>query len=90
MRSKNWVAAIKLPFVYIGLAKDFWRDFDDRYLESEKGLPSTFFVIPRKNYPGKRVDGSAPIACGSLRGPGIGGHDLQIKVGGPRSRTARD
>jgi peptidoglycan/xylan/chitin deacetylase (PgdA/CDA1 family) len=57
---RNWVAAIKLPFVYIGVAKDFWRDFDDRYLELEKGLPSTFFVIPRKNYPGKRVDGSAP------------------------------
>jgi peptidoglycan/xylan/chitin deacetylase (PgdA/CDA1 family) len=57
---KNWVAAFKLPFVYIGLAKDFWRDFDDRYLQLEEGLPSTFFVIPRKNYPGARVDGSAP------------------------------
>ena len=57
---RNWVAAIKLPFVYMGLAKDFWRDFDARYLELENSLPSTFFVIPRKNYPGKRVDGSAP------------------------------
>jgi peptidoglycan/xylan/chitin deacetylase (PgdA/CDA1 family) len=57
----NWIAAIKLPFVYVGLAKDFWRDFDDRYLELEKGLPSTYFVIPRKNYSGKRVDGSAPV-----------------------------
>ena len=57
--AKNWVAAIKLPFVYMGLAKDFWRDFDERYLELEKGLPSTFFVIPRKNYAGKRVDGRA-------------------------------
>ena len=57
---KNWVAAIKLPFVYIGLAKDFWRDFDDRYLELEQGIPSTFFLIPRKNYSGKRVDGPAP------------------------------
>jgi peptidoglycan/xylan/chitin deacetylase (PgdA/CDA1 family) len=56
---KNWVAAIKLPFVYMRIAKDFWRDFDDRYLELEKGLPSTFFVIPRKNYAGKRVDGRA-------------------------------
>lgn len=57
---KNWAAAFTLPFVYMGVAKDFWRDFDDRYLELEKGLPSTFFVIPRKNYPGERVDGSAP------------------------------
>ena len=57
---ENWVAAAKLPFVYIGVAKDFWRDFDDRYLELERDLPSTFFVIPRKDYPGKRVNGSAP------------------------------
>jgi len=57
---KNWAAAVKLPLVYLGLAKDFWRDFDDRYLKLEKDLPSTFFLIPRKDYPGKRVDGSAP------------------------------
>ncbi len=56
---RNWVAAVKLPFVYMGLAKDFWRDFADRYTELENGLPSTFFVIPRKNYAGKRVDGRA-------------------------------
>jgi len=58
---KNWVAATKLPFVYIGVAKDFWSDFDERYLELEKDLPSTFFVIPRKNYSGRRVDGAAPV-----------------------------
>jgi len=56
---KNWLAAIKLPFIHIGIAKDFWRDFDDRYLEVEKSLPSTFFVIPRKNYSGRGVDGRA-------------------------------
>jgi hypothetical protein len=57
---KNWAAAICLPFIYLGLAKDYWRDFDDRYLEIEEGLPSTFFLIPWKNYPGKRLEGSAP------------------------------
>jgi peptidoglycan/xylan/chitin deacetylase (PgdA/CDA1 family) len=57
---RNWAAAVKLPFVHLGVAKDFWRDFDDRYLELERGLPATFFVIPRKNYPGKRATGSAP------------------------------
>jgi len=57
---KNWVAAVKLPLVYMGLAKDFWRDFDERYMELEKGLPSTFFVIPRKRYSGKHAGGSAP------------------------------
>lgn len=57
---KNWMAAIKLPFVHLGLAKDFWRDFDDRYLELEEGACSTFFVIPFKNRPGERSQGSAP------------------------------
>jgi len=57
---KNWAAVAKLPFVHFGVAKDFWRDFDDRYLELEKGLPATFFVIPRKDYAGKRGNGSAP------------------------------
>jgi len=53
---RNWAAAVKLPFVYVGLAKDFWSDFADRYIEVEKGLPSTFFLIPRKNYAGKGID----------------------------------
>lgn len=56
----NWAAALKLPFVQVGLAKDFWGEFDDRYLELEKDLSSTFFVIPFKNYSGKRPEGSAP------------------------------
>jgi hypothetical protein len=57
---KNWAAALKLPFVHLGLAKDFWQDFDDRYLELEEGCPSTFFVIPFENCPGKNADGPAP------------------------------
>ena len=56
----NWGAAVKLPLVHLGLAKDFWREFDDRYLELEKGLPSTFFVIPFKDRSGKNSDG--PVA----------------------------
>jgi hypothetical protein len=57
----NWVAALKLPFVYLGLAKDFWREFADRYLGLEDGLRSTFFVIPFKNYAGKTAHGPAPM-----------------------------
>jgi hypothetical protein len=57
---RNWAAVLKLPFVYLGLAKDFWSEFDDRYLELEKGLCSTFFVIPFKNCPGKNSRGLAP------------------------------
>ena len=56
----NWAAALKLPFVYLGLAKDFWCDFADRYRELEEGLGSTFFIIPFKAYPGKNRRGQAP------------------------------
>ena len=56
----NWAAALKLPLVSLALAKDFWSEFDERYLELEGDLPSTFFVIPRKEHPGRRADGPAP------------------------------
>jgi hypothetical protein len=54
----NWVAAFTLPFVYLGIAKDFWSGFD-RYLQIEKGLGSTFFVIPRKDYSGLKTAAGA-------------------------------
>src|SRR5579859_622048 len=78
---KSWVAAVKLPFVFLGLAKDFWRDFDDRYLELEKDLPSTFFVIPRKNYAGKLVNGPAP----ALRATCYEAKEIVDKIGRLRS-----
>lgn len=56
----NWAAVLKLPLVYLGLAKDFWREFGSQYLELERGLRSTFFVIPFKNRPGKSSTGPAP------------------------------
>lgn len=56
---RNWAAALRLPFVHMGLARDFWSDFG-RYLAIEEGLGSTFFVIPVKNYPGRTLDGPAP------------------------------
>jgi peptidoglycan/xylan/chitin deacetylase (PgdA/CDA1 family) len=68
----NWAAAFKLPFVHLGLAKDFWRDFDDRYLELEKGLRSTFFVIPFSNAPGNKSSGPAP----SIRAARYGAQDI--------------
>jgi peptidoglycan/xylan/chitin deacetylase (PgdA/CDA1 family) len=69
---RNWTAALKLPFVHLGLAKDFWREFDDRYLESEKGLRSTFFVIPFSNKPGNKSSGLAP----SIRAARYGAQDI--------------
>jgi hypothetical protein len=55
----NWLAALKLPLVHLGLAKDFWFQFD-HYLEIEKGLNSTFFVIPKKGEPGTDASGNRP------------------------------
>lgn len=55
----NWVAALKLPFVYLGLAKDFWQEFD-RYPKLEGGPCSSFFIIPFKDDPGSSDRGPAP------------------------------
>ena len=61
---RNWAAALRLPFVYLGLARDFWREFD-RYLQIEAGMGATYFFIPERDNPGKRKQGSAPAkrAC---------------------------
>lgn len=53
----NLAAVLRLPFVYLGMAKDFWREFD-RYIEIEAGLAATYFVIPTKNYPGRPLMGN--------------------------------
>jgi len=54
--TRNLLAAVKLPFIYVGIAKDFWSDFHDRYLQLENGLPSTFFLIPFKNRSGSHCN----------------------------------
>ena len=73
---RNWAACLKLPFVQLGMAKDFWRDFDDRYLELEKGLHSTFFVIPFCGEPGRTVGGPAP----ALRAARYGAQDIHDAI----------
>jgi hypothetical protein len=69
---RNWAAALKLPFVHLGAATDFWREFDDRYLEMEKGFHSTFFVIPFRNQPGSNSHGPAP----AIRAARYGAQDI--------------
>jgi hypothetical protein len=69
---RNWATALKLPFVQLGLAEDFWLDFPDRYLKAEQGFRSTYFVIPFKNRPGKNVD--RPSA--SFRAARYGAQDI--------------
>jgi hypothetical protein len=52
----SWRAAASLPFVYLGWTKDFWAPFQ-WYLQVEKGLPATYFLIPFKGREGERVPG---------------------------------
>lgn len=49
---RNWATSLSLPFIYSGLKRDPWDTFSN-YLKIEAGSKSTFFVIPRKNDPGK-------------------------------------
>lgn len=51
---KNWIAVAKLPFVFMGLADDFWKHFD-KYADIDKKFGSTFFLIPYKNRAGERA-----------------------------------
>ena len=55
----NWLAVLKLPSVHLGLAKDFWYQFD-HYVVIEDGLPSTFFIIPKKGETGLDANGNRP------------------------------
>lgn len=71
----NWAAALKLPFIYLGQAKDFWLGFD-RYTNLEGGAGSTFFVIPFEGRPGQKGSGQAP----SLRASGYGAADLASQI----------
>ena len=53
---RSWCAAASLPLVHLGWAKDFWLPFD-WYLQVEKNLPSTYFLIPFKHHAGDRAAG---------------------------------
>lgn len=55
----NWQAALSLPFVHLRLAQDFWYQFEN-YLRLERGMTSTFFVIPRKGDAGHDANGCCP------------------------------
>jgi hypothetical protein len=67
----NWTAALRLPFIHLGLAKDFWDDLAG-YRDIDPGAGSTFFVIPFKNCPGRTAHGSAP----GLRAARYGARDI--------------
>jgi len=56
---ESWRAAFSLPFVYLGLARDFWEPFA-WYANVENGLAATYFLIPFKGRAGEQVPGSHP------------------------------
>ncbi|MEY4385628.1 MAG: hypothetical protein RLY20_911 [Verrucomicrobiota bacterium] len=71
----SWAAALKLPFVYLGLAKDFWEPFE-WYLKVEKGLSPTYYLIPFKHRAGDKL--TRPDA--SRRASGYGVADIPESV----------
>jgi hypothetical protein len=52
---KNGLALAALPFIYLGLCRDFW-DVLDQYRLLEGKHASTFFLIPFRNRVGRRVN----------------------------------
>ncbi len=53
---RMWRAVASLPLVHLGWVRDFWEPFD-WYLEVEKNLPATYFLIPFKRRAGEHVSG---------------------------------
>lgn len=58
----SWMAALKLPLVHLGLIKDFWAGFEDRFQQVEGSRKSTYFLIPFKGVPGRGKDGTVKPA----------------------------
>jgi len=71
----NWAAALKLPFVFMGLAKDFWSQLST-YTALETKAPSSFFIIPFKGRPGARNGTHAP----ALRASRYGAVDIAAEL----------
>ena len=68
---KCWRAAASLPFVYLGIAEDFWVPFE-WYLEVEKGLNPTYFLIPFKGRCGEKLS----VKNAAHRASGYGAADV--------------
>jgi hypothetical protein len=62
--------------VFAGLAKDFWNQLD-QYLELERNLASTFFVIPTKGHAGVDSNGKTRARRASSYAPADIADDLK-------------
>lgn len=72
---KSWGAVASLPFVYAGWLQDFWEPFE-WYLNVEKGLSPTYFLIPFKRRAGVRVPGRHA----SRRASAYGAEDVRAQA----------
>lgn len=54
---RNWTALVSLPFVHLGLVRDFWQPFES-YARADATRRSTFFLVPRRGEPGRAPDGN--------------------------------
>jgi hypothetical protein len=54
--ARNVAAALALPLVFMGLRRDPWQPLDD-YAAADRGLPSTFFMVPFRDRAGVGPDG---------------------------------
>jgi hypothetical protein len=75
--AQNWAAALSLPLVHLGLAKDFWYQFQ-AYLQIEMDLTSTFFVIPYKNNSGMQISPDRAPMRATRYDVGDIGKDIQV------------
>lgn len=75
--TRNLTACLKLPFIKLGLAQDFWLDFE-HYPQWEKNVGSTFFVIPFRGVSGRALNGAenAPFK----RAAAYGARDLSPQL----------
>ncbi len=78
---RNWMALLSLPFVFLRLAPDFWRPFDD-YARVEDGSRSTFFLVPFKGRPGVAPDGTIE----ATRAVSYDVHEIQDEMGKAAAR----
>jgi hypothetical protein len=82
---RNWAALLTLPFVLLGLARDFWRPFQD-YTRVEDRSRSTFFLIPFKGRPGRALTDApepvraAPYGIGDVRGEISDAHERGTEI----------
>ena len=76
--------------MFLGLARDSWRPFDD-YAKVEDGRRSTFFLVPFKRRPGVAPDGTVdPRRAVAYDVSEIGEEVKQAAATGQRARASTE